>query len=494
MVVTMEPRYHPGVISDDILLDLRDLDIHAVDVEDLPVDVEDDVAPINDTLGNFTFVPYNSTFVFGLTEDRVLVPLLLAILGLAALVANLMVILAVLLPPRMRSGANLMVLNIALADVVFVLLCVPSAMVNHAAGLGGGPLTDQWCRFIHYVLFVTVYVGIYTLVVICVFRLASDLLETKLDMLLSRTNAVLSSLVIWLAFLVSHINLLVAREDAIFHEPFICMHSELVADPFKMRTLWLTFLACAFLLPLLTIVALSTVFLHNISRLERRHREHLESRSRREFTMLTMTTMLVRTICWLPIQVFVLIDLFGVTTFSALYRKAEMVGVCCAFLGAALNAFVYKGLSREYRASFNHVTARLSCRSAPPPAYPPVGPGGRRDETTEVNETIMSILTDSSNHINYTWRRPSGYGTATPHSKSQSHYCWWPGFLRRQGVRNHCIDLLTSQYILSPALHSKNKDQIVTIYNTFWTILLPSFTTLEHIFEHLWYTKIYQIF
>ena len=59
----------------------------------------------------------------------------------------------------------------ALCDLVFIAVTIPTAIINHASPGGGVPApTEAVCKFVHYTMFVTVYVAIYTLVVTCVFR------------------------------------------------------------------------------------------------------------------------------------------------------------------------------------------------------------------------------------------------------------------------------------------------------------------------------------
>jgi len=116
--------------------------------------------------------------------------------------------------------------------------------------------------------------------------------------------------------------------------------------------------------------------------------------------MVTMTTMLIRTLCWLPIQVFVIIDLFGFTEFSTFYRKAEMMGVCCAFLGASVNAFIFKFMSREFRLAFGYASSKLACKDFDEP-YPNLSRYKGKESGSEMNETFMSILSDSSNNFEY---------------------------------------------------------------------------------------------
>ncbi|KAI0225213.1 G-protein coupled receptor 54 [Lamellibrachia satsuma] len=365
---------------------------------------------VNDTVVtgyNLTNLSSNFTFgLFGDTTDRVVLPLFLSIIGVIALVGNAFVIYNVTSYKRMRTGPNMMLANIACADVVFVACVVPMSTVNHATA-GLAMLHHAWlvqtCKIVHYVMFVTIYVSVYTLVVTCVFSYCGECMRCKTTTaMLSGTNVVISCIVIWASFICSHLTLLLPEDGAIFQEAFICVHTDdlLSGDTVKLRTLWLTFLACAFLFPTLAICLLSALVLRSQLRYRRRRdtscdvEKLSEIRRKRELIMVVMVSMIVRAVCWLPIQLFVLLYLFAEADTSAfVYQLADMVGVIAIFIGACLNPILYNYMSSELRQAFGETYQKSMCKCSQ------VKNDG---EYSDMNETIMSIISDSSNHINYT--------------------------------------------------------------------------------------------
>lgn len=436
--------------TEESLQEAMDFDhILAVD----PADLELNTSAVK-TLFNYTFAP-NDTWIFGASEDPIVVPLLLSLIGVVGLIGNGLVLASFVAFPRMRSGQNVMIVNVSLADLAFIVLAVPVAIVNHSLHSGSEEfvLGPGLCSFVHYMVFVCFYVTVYTLVVTCVFRFFGEVMRNGSDLTttpgavvggttvvgytgspaaiggvpLSVCNASVSCIVIWVAFLTSHLNFVVNRDGAIFQQPFICRHTTdlQLPDPAKLRTLWVTFLACAFLFPLVIVCALSAVILHRQSRspaMASTHGrtscptrdEHYEAvqnsfndrRNKRELTIVIMASTVARSLSWLPIQVYLLIDAFAALQPDDIYRKAEMFGVCFAFAGACINPLIYNWASAEFRHAFRQVFGRLGCRRSGGGDLPrspcpgdlkrkPVGQG------TDLNETIMSIISDSSNHINY---------------------------------------------------------------------------------------------
>ena len=95
--------------------------------------------------------------------------LLFCTIGTIGLVGNLLVIYIILSDKKMRrSVTNLFIMNLALADLLIMLFGIPEIvmfMLNRGWLLG-----LAMCKFQRYVLTVSVYVSIMTLVAVCVER------------------------------------------------------------------------------------------------------------------------------------------------------------------------------------------------------------------------------------------------------------------------------------------------------------------------------------
>ena len=71
--------------------------------------------------------------------------------------------------PQMRNTTNLLILNLAVADLLFILVCVPATASDYI--LMVWPFGLTWCRTVQYIIYVTAYVSIYTLVLMAADRL-----------------------------------------------------------------------------------------------------------------------------------------------------------------------------------------------------------------------------------------------------------------------------------------------------------------------------------
>ena len=69
----------------------------------------------------------------------------------------------------MKNTTNLLILNLAVADLLFILVCVPATASDYI--LMYWPFGLTWCRTVQYIIYVTAYVSIYTLVLMAADRL-----------------------------------------------------------------------------------------------------------------------------------------------------------------------------------------------------------------------------------------------------------------------------------------------------------------------------------
>ena len=62
----------------------------------------------------------------------IVVPFFFSIVFLVGLVGNTLVILVVTMNKQMRNTTNMLILNLAVADILFILFCVPGTATSYA--------------------------------------------------------------------------------------------------------------------------------------------------------------------------------------------------------------------------------------------------------------------------------------------------------------------------------------------------------------------------
>lgn len=98
----------------------------------------------------------------------VVVPIFFGMIGILGLVGNSLVVIVVAANPGMRSTTNILIINLAVADLLFVIFCIPFTATDFV--LPYWPFGNFWCKMVQYLIIVTAYASVYTLVLMSLDR------------------------------------------------------------------------------------------------------------------------------------------------------------------------------------------------------------------------------------------------------------------------------------------------------------------------------------
>jgi len=94
----------------------------------------------------------------------VIVPILFAAITLLGLAGNTLVIVVIVTRVTMRTVTNILLVNLAIADLAFVLVIPPFTAYEYVAGelpTSSWGLGNAMCKLLHYLVNVTAYVTVY---------------------------------------------------------------------------------------------------------------------------------------------------------------------------------------------------------------------------------------------------------------------------------------------------------------------------------------------
>jgi allatostatin receptor len=103
--------------------------------------------------------------------------------------------------PQMKNTTNMLILNLAVADLLFILVCVPFTASDYV--LMYWPFGLIWCRTVQYIIYVTAYVSIYTLVMMAGDRFLAVVCPVSSITIRTISNANIAICITWVVTLLS---------------------------------------------------------------------------------------------------------------------------------------------------------------------------------------------------------------------------------------------------------------------------------------------------
>lgn len=310
---------------------------------------------------------------------KTLVPILFGAVIVIGLIGNSMVMCVIISKKKMRTTVNLLLLNLALSDLTFLSVCVPFVTYHYAA--------DNWnmgelmCKLSQFLLYVTVYVTIYTLILIAAVRFFTVVYPTTSVRLRTKRDICMVIGAIWAIMIVVNVPILLVYRVKQF--PVIASNvSEEVHSIYMYcgvenretgQLLFLTFFILTYLLPLSVITTFNFLimkFLHRASRNNSLHSSNRSNASRltgcerkSHVTRILMSVCLVFGICWLPLHAHLLVVYFQCQPKNKIYEIFRVMCHCLAYANSSMNPIIYNYVSKDFRTSFKELFSTYkSCK------------------------------------------------------------------------------------------------------------------------------------
>ncbi len=291
---------------------------------------------------------------------KVVVPIIFSLIAILGLVGNLLVIIVVSFNNQMRNTTNLLILNLAIADLFFIIICVPfTAMVY---SMSQWPFGSVWCKIYQYLLNVTAYSSVYTLVLMSLDRYLAVVHPISSMTIRNDRNAYILILLSWFIICFSNIPVILQYEAYIYtwagEERSTCLSIWMLQDnPKQGRIFYGCFFAFGYLMPLglvcLLYGAMLKRLLHGV--VPRGCQSGEASRSKRRVTRMIVIVVVLFAICWLPFQVIFMIQFFGSYPDSPIFMGIKIASNCIAYMNSCVNPILYAFLSENFRKGFRKV-------------------------------------------------------------------------------------------------------------------------------------------
>ncbi|XP_013396727.1 allatostatin-A receptor [Lingula anatina] len=315
-------------------------------------------------------------FMLALHTASIAFPVVMCIIWIVGLFGNITVIYVIKTHRSPFSCPNILFLNLAVSDLLFLVICLPlySALYISEFTI---ELGDFGCKLLFYVLYVTLGAGIFTMVTISAFRYFVIKLPLKSSKHLTGAHALFSTSLIWL--FVFAINIPIALFHGEYHRGDKIQCTILVDNDSEFHLLIFLMTGIDFFIPIFLTGLFSILMIIEVKKnrqlipTAKRNGgnlecpcDHASRRSIRNKTgetsrllIVVLAVTLVFVFCWGPTQILFLCSANGVSIGSPKdIIIITMITYCIAFANSAVNPFIYHFMSKEFKKSLRKIICR----------------------------------------------------------------------------------------------------------------------------------------
>jgi allatostatin receptor len=173
----------------------------------------------------------------------IIVPILFSMIIFIGVVGNGLVIAVIIRTKKLHTSTNKFLVNLALSDILFLACCVPFQTYKFASLKW--PFGEIWCKIIQYLLFISTYVTIWTLVCIAGIRYVILVKRNSRVRMLLNGMCVEICMCLWIVMFFVHVPTFNAHKVNDVQDYNYCGIVPNLTEP-----VLLSFFICAYLVPL----------------------------------------------------------------------------------------------------------------------------------------------------------------------------------------------------------------------------------------------------
>uniref|UniRef100_A0A8C4XD60 Galanin receptor type 1 n=1 Tax=Erpetoichthys calabaricus TaxID=27687 RepID=A0A8C4XD60_ERPCA len=274
--------------------------------------------------------------------EAVIVPVMFGVIFLLGIIGNslVMVVIGRIKSRRSRSITNTFILNLSIADLSFLIFCVPFQATIYSL--------PEWifgaflCKFVHYFVMVSMLVSIFTLVAMSVDRYIAVVHSKRSPCIRNKKNASIGVAAIWVLSFVFAIP--VAQS--------FCW--EVWPNTTTKQTYKVTILMIGYLLPLVLITCCYAKVLYHLHKKVKNMSKKSE-RSKKKTAQTVLLVVAVFLICWMPHHIVAMWVEFGKFPLNDASFAFRIISHCLAYGNSCINPIIYAFLSENFRKACQQV-------------------------------------------------------------------------------------------------------------------------------------------
>ena len=286
----------------------------------------------------------------------IVVPIIFGVIAVVGFAGNLLVMIVVISNKQMRNTTNLLIINLAVADLLFIVICVPFTGALYAMPVW--PFGTIFCKVYQYVIHVTAYASVYTLVLMSLDRYLAVVHPICSMTIRTERNAYYVIGLSWLLIMSLNIPLLLdyAEVQYIFNgeNRSACLNEKVVNDPRQGKIFYGCFFAFSYVIPLTSVCILYGFMLRRLlyGGVPGGNQSAESLRSKKRVTRMVVMVVVIFALCWLPINIILTIQYFGTYPETIAFVGLQIASNCIAYMNSCVNPLLYAFLSDNFRKSF----------------------------------------------------------------------------------------------------------------------------------------------
>ncbi|CAF1415755.1 unnamed protein product, partial [Adineta ricciae] len=267
-------------------------------------------------------------------------------------IGNILVILTVVIVKQMRNTTNALILHLAIANLSFVLMCIPHTIYVYVVHSYNFP--SLFCKLANTLMYLSAYVSIYILVLMSIDRFLGVVFAVKSTKYRTERNAHLAVIVVWL------IGIIFASPNMFYYEVLlvdmiknirICLfHDDKPILNTARKVTAYFFALFGLIVPLIIIVILYGLI---INVLRKNVKGQQVAKGKKRVTKMVSAVISSFIICWTPMQIYLLCTHHNKVTISFTIVAQSLV-----YISACVNPILYAFLSDPFRKAFRQL---LTC-------------------------------------------------------------------------------------------------------------------------------------
>uniref|UniRef100_A0A8D8Y2G4 Growth hormone secretagogue receptor type 1 n=1 Tax=Cacopsylla melanoneura TaxID=428564 RepID=A0A8D8Y2G4_9HEMI len=324
------------------------------------------LAAENVTLGNVSHIPNITGFEDGprfpsyiRTPSLVLCTIILCI----GVLGNIMVPCVILKSKDMRNSTNIFLMNLSIADLMVLLVCTPTVLVEVNSKPETWQMGEHMCKAVPFVELTVAHASVLTILAISFERYYAICEPLKAGYVCTKTRAIVICLLAWgfAALFTSPITWITEYRSQEYYDKTIVPTCLTQVEKTWPATYFVLIILIFFILPLIILIVLYAIIAKNLmAEINSSDNNMYNQRARRQVVTMLALVVLSFFLCLLPFRIItlwiIIIPESNMYSFRKIglinYYKLLYISRILIFVNSAINPILYNIVSSKFRKGF----------------------------------------------------------------------------------------------------------------------------------------------